>query len=62
MHRKMLKLIKEEAKKTGAWRYTKPYIFKPGKCVFSLLKKRKNREKQYLIRYWLRDFKMDKGP
>lgn len=56
MHRKMLKLIKEEAKKTGARRYTKPYIFKPGKCVFSLLKKRKNREKQYLIRYWLRVF------
>lgn len=56
MHRKMLKLIKEEAKKTGTRRYTEPYIFKPGKCVFSLLKKRKNRETQHLIRYWLRVF------
>lgn len=35
MHRKLLKPIKEETKRTGAQRrHTEPYIFKPGNTYF----------------------------
>lgn len=58
MHSKVPKPTKEGTKKTGAQEtgVQNPTFLNLEIRVFSLLKKRKNREKQYLIGYWLRVF------